>query len=215
MNIEAETSRYHGDTGWHTDIALFTQVAATPAQWLGQAGEHLTAAEILLSNIMARHAEIERHMQSRERREFKLQPSATAIYFLHCAFALENLFKGVMAARLSEEAKAAIARTGKLPEEMLSHDLIALATRVGYPLQKDSEFVLTFLKRYAVWAGRYPLPVKNINYGLTERLSGGNHYLTGGYVIQHVPQYLEFCGRVYVWARTAAGLHAPKGETGG
>ena len=77
MKIEAERNRYHGDTGWESDPKLFAQVAVTWKQWIGQAGEHLYAAQILLPHIQHREAEIERLMKLKDRGTARLVPPST------------------------------------------------------------------------------------------------------------------------------------------
>jgi hypothetical protein len=96
MKIEAEKNRYHGDKGWGSDPELFAQVAVTWKQWIGQSGEHLYAAQILLPHIQQRDADIKQLMESQHRGTVRMAPSLTGIYFLHCAFCIENAFKCVI-----------------------------------------------------------------------------------------------------------------------
>jgi hypothetical protein len=103
MKIDAEQNRYLGDKGWESDPQLFAQVAVTWSQWFGQAGEHLYAAQVLLPHIQQRDAEIQRLMESQDRSTVKMTPSLTGIYFLHCAFSIENAFKCVIAAQSATE----------------------------------------------------------------------------------------------------------------
>jgi len=91
MKIEAEKSKYHGDVGWESDPQLFAEVAVTWKKWLGEAGEHLFAAQILLPYVQEHHLQIERLMQMEVSGSIKIPPSMCSIYFLHCAFALAHI----------------------------------------------------------------------------------------------------------------------------
>jgi hypothetical protein len=201
MKIDAQTSRYLGDKGWESDPQLFAQVAVTWSQWIGQAGEHLYAAQILLPHVQQRDAEIHRLMESRHSGTVLMSPSLTGIYFLHCAFSVENAFKGVIAAERAVEIESEIRKTNKIPKLLLSHDLVSLAKKADLSIGTDEEFMLTFLSRYGIWAGRYPLPVRNDDNALTDKLTDGNHYLMAGHRPEHVPAYAAFSATIYSWAR--------------
>lgn len=202
MKIEAERNRYHGDTGWESDPKLFAQVAVTWKQWIGQAGEHLYAAQVLLPHIQHRDAEIEGLMKLKDRDTVRLVPSLTGIYFLHCAFSLENAFKCVIAARSATEIEAEIRRTNRIPKILLGHDLVGLAGKAGFSIGTDEEYTLTFLSRYGTWAGRYPLPVHNDHNAPTDKLSNGGHYMMAGHRLDQVPVFVAFSATGYTWART-------------
>jgi hypothetical protein len=207
MTIEAEKSRYHGDTGWESDPDFFARVAVTWKQWIGHSGEHLYAAQLLLPHIQQRDAAIQRLMESKHRGTVQMAPSLTGIYFFHCAFCVENAFKGVIAARAAADIEAEVRKTKRLPKLMLGHDLLELAAKAGFPVKTDEEYTLAFLSRYGTWAGRYPLPLHNDDYGLTDELSNGGHYMVGGHRLDQVPGFVDFCVNVYTWAR---GQAAPK-----
>lgn len=202
MKIDAEKSRYHGDKGWDSDPDLFAKVAVTSNQWIGQSGEHLHAAQVLLPHIEQRDAIIAERMKSGIRGSLKIAPSLTGIYFLHCAFSVENAFKCVIAFHSAAEIEAEIRRTDRIPKGLLGHDLVELASKAGFGFQTNEEFALTFLSRYGTWAGRYPLPVHNDRNALTDMLSNGGHYLTGGYRLDQVPAFLAFAQTIYAWALT-------------
>lgn len=202
MTIEAEKNRYHGDEGWASDPGLFALVAVTWKQWIGHSGEHLYAAQLLLPHIQERDAEIQRLRESQHRGTVRMAPSLTGIYFLHCAFCVENAFKGVIAARSAAEIEREVRQTKKLPKLMLGHDLVELAAKAAFAIQTDEEYTLALLSRYGTWAGRYPLPLRNEDNALTNKLSNGAHYMVGGYRLEQVPAFVDFCARIYAWARS-------------
>jgi hypothetical protein len=205
MKIDAEKNCYHGDQGWESDPQLFAQVAVTWNQWIGQAGEHLYAAQVFLPHIQQRDAEIQHLMDSGHRGTVQMAPSLTGIYFLHCAFSIENSFKCVIATERRVEIEGEIRNTNKIPKLLLTHDLVGLAAKAGFTIGTDEEYTLAFLSRYGVWAGRYPLPVRNDHNALTDKLSNGNHYLMAGHRLDQVPAFSTFAATIYTWAREKVG----------
>ena len=81
-----------------------------------------------------------------------------AIYFMLCAFALENLMK----AKLVENMLAAGTLStdiNEFPKELKSHDLSALATKCNAPeTAEEYASILSRLSRSAIWYARYPAP---------------------------------------------------------
>ncbi len=82
MKIEAQKRKYHGNAGWKSDPALFAQVAVTWKQWIGQSGEHLYAAQILLPHVQQRNLEIKNLIETKRQGPVRILPSLTEIYFL-------------------------------------------------------------------------------------------------------------------------------------
>lgn len=211
MTIDAEKRRYRGESGWNSDPILFAKVAVTFQQWIGHAGEHMYAARVLLPHVMQRFQEIEQLIAPPPRTSVRVPPSLTGIYFLHCAFSVENSLKGVIIQSTLETTRQAITRTRRIPKALLGHDLCKLASRAKYEFGTDEEYVLTFLSRYSTWAGRYPLPVTNMDNALTRKLSNGGNYMMASYSPGQVPSFFKFAESVYSWALRAA---PPATETG-
>ena len=195
MKIIAENNKYHGEKGWDSDIQLFAEVAVNPKQWLGTSAEHLYAAEIMLPHIKRREKLIEEAMK--EQKSISLPPSLTGTYLLHCALSIENSIKSLISIQHSEHIRTEIKLSSKTPKILLGHDLVDLAKRINLPLDIDQEYILKFLTRYGVWSGKYHQPIKNRDNGLTEKLSDGSHYMTGGYNPKVLPTYFEFCLKFY------------------
>jgi len=212
MRLDSENSRYYGDSGWPSDPALFAEVAVNWKHWIGHASEHLYAAQLLLSSVQQRDREIERLVKGRVSGQVRLVPSLTAIYFLHCAVAIENSFKGVIAVKHVAKIKREMNDTHRVPNILLGHDLVVLAQRAGFYVGTDEEYMLAFLSRYGTWAGRYPIPLRNVDNGVTDELSNGNYYMTGGYRTDHVPAFAAFSGTIYSWASAAVDV-TQSGET--
>lgn len=206
MKIEAEQSRYHGNAGWDSDPELFGLVAVNPKQWLGMARDHLNVAFLLLPSIEERYRMLHSLMTSERRSQSIAVPrTLDGFYFFHCALTLENAFKSVITLTLDPEAAISIAEAKALPRALLGHDLLKLAARSKFDFDFDQEHALRFLRRYGIWAGRYPLPRLNHENGVTEMHSDGQHYLLGGYRPEQIAGYAAFCSIVVDWASDKIG----------
>ena len=201
MKIKAEMNKY-GQVGYKSDEKLFAEVTVTWKQWLGEAGEHIYAAEILLPHILAQQARLSELMEKKE--SAKVPPSLDGIYFFHCALAVENSMKSVISSKARPAIQKETIEKAKVPRLLIGHDLVKLAGRAGYKIGIDEEYVLSFLTRYGTWGGKYPLPLKSEAYAPTGKLSDGNHYLLGGWRPEHVPHFLSFSADIYKWALAEA-----------
>lgn len=206
MDIVADKSHY-GSSGWESDLKLFADVAINVKQWLGTAGEHLHAAQVLLPGIDEHQSRVEEIMRTKQ--SASLPPSLTGVYFMLCSLAAENSFKSVIAVNLGETIKSQILADQKLPKVLLGHDLVDLAYRADYEVDLNREHALRFLSRYGIWGGRYPIPVSNSDYAPTERHSNGEHYLVGGYDPKNISRFLSFGVEVYEWASAKVNKSAP------
>jgi len=75
-------------------------------------------------------------------------PAAQLLY----AYALENLFKGIMVAN-----DPALVSGGKLNPKLQTHDLVKLAKDAGFTLHAQEVPIAEALSKLSVWAGRYPV----------------------------------------------------------
>lgn len=191
MNIIAEKNRFFGEKGWEaSNLPLFGQVATYPNHWLSSAAEHLYAAEVILPRVNEYQIAIDQAIETKS--SISLPPSLTSIFLFHCALSVENTIKSLISATFQEEIISHIESTSKIPKILLGHNLKELASRVDLPLNINQEFALVFLTRYGVWNGKYHQPTKHCESNMTEQLSDGNHYLTGGYNPESIPSYFEF-----------------------
>jgi hypothetical protein len=209
MKIDAEKSRYGEEYGWSSDPESFARVAAMWRHWIGAAEEQLYTAQVLLPHFQQRDAAINRFMQEKE--PVHIPPCVGDGYFLHCALAVENALKGVIVATRADEIRANMRAANRkvqetrLPEFILTHDLVQLAAKAGYAVTTtDDEYTLTYLSRYGTWAGRFPFPVRSADNALTNKLSNGSHYMMGAYYPDKVPAFLAFANTVYSWAHETA-----------
>ncbi|MCD6322077.1 MAG: hypothetical protein J7L77_03515 [Clostridiales bacterium] len=71
-------------------------------------------------------------------------------------FAFENLFKGKIIKDLKEQENIS-----EVPlKKITSHNLIDLAKKANIILSDDEVFYLNIAQKCAIWAGRYPIPIK-------------------------------------------------------
>ena len=82
---------------------------------------------------------------------------------------------------------------GKLPDDLKNHDLYELVNLLSIPLGKSEEDLLRRLSRSAVWAGRYPVPLKYQDL-IAQRYSNGSERGTSAFFksdIQRVKELLN------------------------
>lgn len=200
--IIASDSHYAGRQGWLSDNDLFSKVVINPKQWLSSAAEHIEAAHILLPSVLERNSLIAQAME--EKVSIKVRASTTSCFLFHCALAVENATKAVIADASPTPIQAHVRQTLRVPKQVLGHQLTDLARRAKRKIDLDEEYALEFLSRYGIWSGKYPTPIDNDNYAITTTLSDGEHYVVGGYNPDVIPSYLEFAVGWYEWAQQEA-----------
>ena len=71
-------------------------------------------------------------------------------------YSFENLFK----AKIICDLKNSMIIKEVPLSEIKSHNLLLLASKAKITLSDDEKFYLRILEKCAVWAGRYPIPIK-------------------------------------------------------
>ena len=83
-----------------------------------------------------------------------------AIYFMLCAYAIENLFKARIIQKERARLEAQLPSSTVLPKQLRQHDLYQLALDAGLEaLAHEEAALLRRLTRSSVWYGRYPVPL--------------------------------------------------------
>lgn len=130
--------------------AAYRDAVYDPKTWRQLARELADAAE-------AMETKLEDFWKGVRRREWN--DAQVAVYFMLCAYALENLIK----AKLVEKeisTNGVPSDVQKLPKNLKGHDLVDLTIRCGRrPLAEEYASILKRLSRSSVWYGRYPVPV--------------------------------------------------------
>jgi hypothetical protein len=82
-------------------------------------------------------------------------------HMMLAGFAIENLCKGYLAARLSDVERERIQQKGILPGSLQDHDSLRLVERTGMTLSRTEKDLLTRITDAVRWRGRYPSPTSH------------------------------------------------------
>lgn len=146
----------------------------SPFGWLSSAERLQAAAETILEREeagapayfsaleAARREAVEKSYSSKDKTgvaEVRCEPPNCLPAQLLYAFALENIFKGMMVAN-----DPALANETKLNSELKSHELDLLAAKAGFALSPEEQLLLRTLSEIAIWAGRYPVASRLVDH---------------------------------------------------
>jgi len=146
----------------------------SPFGWLSSAERLQAAAEIILEREeagapayfgaleAARREAVEKSYPSKDKTgvaEVSCEPPNYLPAQLLYAFALENVFKGIMVAN-----DPTLANETKLSSELKSHELDRLAAKAGFALSSEEQVLLRTLSEIAIWAGRYPVASRLVDH---------------------------------------------------
>jgi len=148
--------------GIKLDPAEFRRIILDASAWEQTADALLSAAQPLRGSV----EEVLTEFRANRFPE-SLQWQTVQVYFMLCAYALENLFK----ARIVQVQRSVIEeqlrrKPDDLPGLLASHNLVNLAVRAGMKEFADEEgFFLKKLSAASLWYGRYPLPRTTADFG--------------------------------------------------
>ena len=97
------------------------------------------------------------------------------VYLLLAAIAIENLLKAMLVGRAKWPDSQ---MTQKLPDDLHSHMLLELATKVALPLDDHEVDLLERLTEFGIWLGRYPAPT-TLHHTKPKKLRSGTVNLVG------------------------------------
>jgi hypothetical protein len=149
-------------SGIKLDPTEFRRILLDPAAWEQTADALLFAAQPMRGSVQ----DLSREFRANRFPDY-LQWQTVQVYFMLCAYALENLFK----ARIVQVQRPAIeerlrANPDDLPNLLASHDLVDLAVKAGMQhFAEEERFFLKKLSAASVWYGRYPLPRSTADFG--------------------------------------------------
>jgi len=83
--------------------------------------------------------------------------TALSSAFLLYGFAMENLIKACIVKKYPSLPRI---DAGKMRWDVGDHDLVGLARKAGINLTPGDRLILDTLAKWAVWQGRYPVPMK-------------------------------------------------------
>lgn len=136
----------------------FCEKVLDPNSWL-EISKHLFASAELLSPKVDEFWEKRRDgFLDLTIREW--EDHFVAIYFMLCAYAIENLLKARIVRRYRADIEKQLLSKKTLPTILLGHDLYQLAIKAGFDaMAREEEPLFLRLSRSAVWHGRYPVPL--------------------------------------------------------
>jgi hypothetical protein len=130
-----------------------------PEAWKQTGRQLLKAAALLEPKI----DEFWQHLRAQPKIQSSWRPwndEFVAIYFMLCAYAIENLLKAKIVQKKKDKICAQIEAKLTLPKVLKEHDLYRLTIEAGFvELAKEEEALLHRLSRCSLWYGRYPVPL--------------------------------------------------------
>jgi hypothetical protein len=96
-------------------------------------------------------------------------------------FAIENLCKGYLVARLSDAERERV-KSGDLPESLGNHRILKLIEKIGMTLSDTEEKLIKRITDAVLWRGRYPSPKSH---------DQRRPFLQAGYDIGHIKTLLD------------------------
>ncbi|WP_343548012.1 hypothetical protein [Ralstonia sp.] len=136
------------DDYWET---IYSKGVLDPQSWVESALDLVRTLNYLRAPAIAFFTAVARG------HALPLEQKVQGSYMMIAAFAVENLLKAIIAKRtLPQDA----AQTMGLPSELKTHDVVKLADMARVPLTDAGRDLLQRLTYFAVWAGRYPAPVR-------------------------------------------------------
>jgi hypothetical protein len=146
------------DPSWESvGLANYVSDAMIGSRWRQVADNLIAAARLLEGSIQAwwKAMRAESHDEATELPAFDFH----GIYFMLIAYALENYFKAYLVERHASEWRQQVKASGKLPNDLKTHNLVGLAQKAGFTLSLLEEDLLQRLERSSTWFGRYPIPL--------------------------------------------------------
>jgi hypothetical protein len=173
------------------NIEKFVKKALDWELWVEKADELIKVADLIKPHI-DRNAW--NKMQGKVRLEYY------PIYFMLISYALENLLKALKI-KNNSRLKGKIKQTGKLPDDLLTHEIYPLAKDSGVVLQDDypdlTEALLKRMSLCAKWYSRYPTPVKATNMNSFELENADYRGMLRSYSSEDVPEIDKIITSVY------------------
>ena len=134
---------------------LFRRDLLNPTKWLEKADALIGTAETLEHELDEAWTNI--YVSWFARRMIRTR---VPVYLMLMAYAVENLLKAFIVRSRQNDLDAQVSGDHALPNQLKSHDLLALAAAAGVKsaLLTYRQDLLKRMVRSAVWYGRYPVP---------------------------------------------------------
>lgn len=102
-------------------------------------------------------------------KETPIAPRLHSVYLLLAGYILENLLKALILRNNGSELSL---QTEALPKPLKNHDLVKLCKVANIGLTDEGRHLLMRITEYAIWAGRYPVPLRRQDLHLSELPDG-------------------------------------------
>jgi hypothetical protein len=130
--------------------------------WVMRADELFAAFELLAARDVCTPGEL---------------PEVDGVAYMIAGFAVEVLMKALII-----QKESGVDSKGQF--QLKNHDLLKLADRAGLTISDDEKRLLERLQEYAIWAGRYPIPLASEPMRPRELPGGGFAPITCHFVGQ-------------------------------
>lgn len=142
--------------------ARYAKLVSNHTIWLFTAQRLYAAASVLAAEIGRRWNATDFRKSDEQRNLINdrfLVSDFQPAYMMLIGFVLENLFKACLVQNNKESFRNEVLKSGKLPSELLSHDLKKLAQSCDIPVENDVGPKLDRIAKFSVWRGRYHFPL--------------------------------------------------------
>ena len=176
-----------------THKSIFSSRLLNVTEWLKKADDLIDTASLLETKVIQVWDDLKSEHLGKEVTPKHKRTGYFGTYFMLMAFAIENILKAKIISKKRLEFRKFIDQEEKLPTEIKSHDLYKLANILNISLEAGEEGLLRRLSRSAVWAGRYPVPLKYQDL-IAQRYSNGSERGTSAFFksdIQRVKELLN------------------------
>lgn len=170
--------------------------------WVEKADQLIKVADLIKPHI---NKNAWNTMQGKVRLEYY------PIYFMLISYALENLLKALKI-KNNSQLERKIKQTGKIPDNLLTHDIYTLAKESGIVSEGDyvalTEALLKRMSLSTKWFSRYPTPVKATDMNYFELENADFRGMLRSYSSEDVSEIDKIIASVY----TKLGKQVPKSE---
>jgi hypothetical protein len=174
-----------------------------PTAWFESAIELVAAAEAIAPMVTAYWESMA--VWQKDKSQIFNEHSGHHAFLMLYAFACENYCKGYLSTQLSADERDKLANLGTFPKSLQTHNLVRLASDVGFNSAGiEDEELLRRLTHAAVWAGRYPVATQ-FDAAVTEKFSDGRTYSLSYYAANDVNRVRDLAVRLrdHVGARSS------------
>lgn len=179
----------------NTHKPIFRSRLLNVTDWLKKAEDLIDTSSLLEPEVIQVWDDMISEHLEKEVTQKRKRTGYFETYFMLMAFAIENILKAKIISKKRLEFRKLIDQQGKLPTILKSHDLYKLANILCISLDMNEEDLIRRLYRSAVWAGRYPVPLKYQDI-ISQRYSNGSERGTSAFFKSDVQRVKELLNKL-------------------